>query len=114
MKVAFLNCTDVLNPKAGSELTCVFLDKIPGTIEFCKTLKLKDPNLYFDAYVHNGQHVNASYGYLKAGVPATVEVLITRKDWKTLRERWFGFATIEQTQTQPKNQFVELSPLRWW
>ena len=32
-----------------------------------------DPNLYFDAYVHNGQHVNASYGYLKAGVPATVE-----------------------------------------
>ena len=33
---------------------------------------------------------------------------------ETLRERWFGFATIEQTQTQPKNQFVELSPLRWW
>lgn len=73
MKVAFLNCTDELNPKAGSELTCVFLDKIPGTLEFCKKLKLKDPNLYFDAYVHNGQHVNASYGYLKAGVPATVE-----------------------------------------
>lgn len=65
MKVAFLNCTDELNPEAGSELTCVFLDKIPGTIEFCKRLKLKDPNLYFDAYVHNGQHVNASYGYLK-------------------------------------------------
>ena len=73
MKVAFLNCTDELNPEAGSELTCVFLDKIPGTIEFCKRLKLNDPNLYFDAYVHNGQHVNASYGYLKAGVPATVE-----------------------------------------
>lgn len=73
MKVAFLNCTDELNPKAGSELTCVFLDKIPGTLEFCKRLKLKDPNLYFDAYVHNGQHVNASYGYLKAGVSATVE-----------------------------------------
>lgn len=60
MKVAFLNCTDELNPEAGSELTCVFLDKIPGTLEFCKRLKLKDPNLYFDAYVHNGQHVNAS------------------------------------------------------
>lgn len=73
MKVAFLNCTDELNPEAGSELTCVFLDKIPGTLEFCKRLKLKDPNLYFDAYVHNGQHVNASYGYLKAGVPATVK-----------------------------------------
>lgn len=73
MKVAFLNCTDELNPEAGSELTCVFLDKIPGTLEFSKRLKLKDPNLYFDAYVHNGQHVNASYGYLKAGVPATVE-----------------------------------------
>ena len=73
MKVAFLNCTDELNPEAGSELICVFLDKIPGTLEFCKRLKLKDPNLYFDAYVHNGQHVNASYGYLKAGVPATVE-----------------------------------------
>lgn len=29
MKVAFLNCTDELNPDAGSELTCVFLDKIP-------------------------------------------------------------------------------------
>lgn len=57
MKVAFLNCTDELNPEAGSELTCVFLDKIPGTLEFCKRLKLKDPNLYFDAYVHNGQHV---------------------------------------------------------
>ena len=56
MKVAFLNCTDELNPEAGSELTCVFLDKIPGTLEFCKRLKLKDPNLYFDAYVHNGQH----------------------------------------------------------
>ena len=41
MKVAFLNCTDELNPKAGSELTCVFLDKIPGTLEFCKKLKLK-------------------------------------------------------------------------
>ena len=27
MKVAFLNCTDELNPEAGSELTCVFLDK---------------------------------------------------------------------------------------
>ena len=40
MKVAFLNCTDELNPEAGSELTCVFLDKIPGTIEFCKRLKL--------------------------------------------------------------------------
>lgn len=40
MKVAFLNCTDELNPKAGSELTCVFLDKIPGTLEFCKRLKL--------------------------------------------------------------------------
>lgn len=66
MKVAFLNCTDELNPEAGSELTCVFLDKIPGTLEFCKRLKLKDPNLYFDAYVHNGQHVNASYGYLQA------------------------------------------------
>lgn len=26
-----------------------------------------------DCYVHNEQHVNASYGYLKAGVPATVE-----------------------------------------
>ncbi len=26
MKVAFLNCTDELNPDAGSELTCVFLD----------------------------------------------------------------------------------------
>lgn len=73
MKVAFLNCTDELNPEAGSELTCVFLDKIPGTLEFCKRLKLKDPNLYFDAYVHNGHHVNASYGYLKAGVSATVE-----------------------------------------
>jgi hypothetical protein len=36
MKVAFLNCTDELNPKADSELTCVFLDKIPGTLEFCK------------------------------------------------------------------------------
>ena len=33
MKVAFLNCTDELNPEAGSELTCVFLDKIPGTLE---------------------------------------------------------------------------------
>lgn len=59
MKVAFLNCTDELNPEAGSELTCVFLDKIPGTLEFCKKLKLKDPNLYFDAYVHNGQHVQS-------------------------------------------------------
>lgn len=54
MKVAFLNCTDELNPEAGSELTCVFLDKIPGTLEFCKRLKLKDPNLYFDAYVQMG------------------------------------------------------------
>ena len=26
-----------------------------------------------DCYVHNEQYVNASYGYLKAGVPATVE-----------------------------------------
>lgn len=34
MKVAFLNCTDELNPDAGSELTCVFLDKIPGTLEY--------------------------------------------------------------------------------
>lgn len=67
MKVAFLNCTDELNPEAGSELTCVFLDKIPGTLEFCKRLKLKDPNLYFDAYVHNGQHVNASYGRVSEG-----------------------------------------------
>lgn len=41
MKVAFLNCTDELNPEAGSELTCVFLDKIPGTLEFCKRLKLR-------------------------------------------------------------------------
>lgn len=67
MKVAFLNCTDELNPEAGSELTCVFLDKIPGTLEFCKRLKLKDPNLYFDAYVHNGQHVTRHIRQSHAG-----------------------------------------------
>ena len=36
MKVAFLNCTDELNPEAGSELTCVFLDKIREPSSFAK------------------------------------------------------------------------------
>lgn len=71
MKIAFYNCTNELNKEAGSELTCVFLDKIPGTLDFCRKLKLENPNLYVDAYVHNGQHVNASLRYLYAGTPAT-------------------------------------------
>lgn len=73
MKVAFLNCTDELNPEAGSELTCVFLDKIPGTLEFCKKLKLKDPNLYFDAYVHNGQHGFTCHALVGGTVPMRID-----------------------------------------
>lgn len=71
MKVAFLKCWQENYPEEGPELTCAFLDDIERIKRVYNRRTLNDASV--DCYVHNEQHVNASYGYLKAGVPATVE-----------------------------------------
>lgn len=74
MKIMFLNCWQELYPEEGPELTCVFLDSIAEVKKKkCYTeTELWEKSL-IDCYVHNGQHVSASIGYLSAGKPVTEE-----------------------------------------
>lgn len=64
MKILLLNCS--------GELTCVFLDDMYHIIRFVyNSDSLNDARV--PCYVHNGQHVYASIGYLRTGTPATQE-----------------------------------------
>lgn len=62
MKVAFLKCWQENYPEEGPELTCAFLDDIERIKRVYNRRTLNDASV--DCYVHNEQHVNASYGYL--------------------------------------------------
>ena len=68
MKIKFLNCWQENYPEEGPEVVCVFLDEAERIKKATPSHLLDDALL--DCYVHDGQFVTASYGYLKSGKPA--------------------------------------------
>lgn len=71
MKIKFLNCWQENYPEEGPEVVCVFLDEVERIKKTTSSNLLDDASL--DCYVHDGQFVTASYGYLKAGKPTLKE-----------------------------------------
>jgi hypothetical protein len=71
IKVKFLNCWQENHPEEGPEVVCVFLDEVKRIKKTTLSHLLNDALL--DCYVHDGQFVTASYGYLKAGKLASKE-----------------------------------------
>lgn len=71
IKVKFLNCWQENYPEEGPEVVCVFLDEVKRIKKATPSHLLNDALL--DCYVHDGQFVTTSYGYLKAGKLASKE-----------------------------------------
>ena len=71
IKVKFLNCWQENYPEERPEVVCVFLDEVKRIKKTTPSHLLNDALL--DCYVHDGQFVTASYGYLKAGKLASKE-----------------------------------------
>lgn len=111
IKVKFLNCWQENYPEEGPEVVCVFLDEVKRIKKTTPSHLLNDALL--DCYVHDGQFVTTSYGYLKAGKLASKEEylpLLTelyyvgykKMSWKSANLQGFDFQILKLSQQGEK------------